>query len=1304
MESAEASRRLKGLNKRFHPLPFRSSRKRHHHKLDVSRLCSQELEKPKKLHLETAIVEDGRARALIVAPNDMSYRNLAFFLREKIRDLGGVFLEVLGEDEFREENYKSFNLIVLGNIENNRLIGFLYVHYYAFSDAIFPGEGGYELRTIHDPWGDGRNIILIGATDLDGAKRGVEDFLKILKPGRVLSIGRIIRVESGRIPPFIMNPSQDLMRRLEEKAITAMESEAHGNLAPYLSAAGIMYYITGNDCYAELFKRLAYMYWEYYKRPVTTTREAFGRWGFDADFYLHQMMPAWDLVEESPVFTDEDRLNITGIFIEFIRHVPPHTGQIDASGKIKPDETIRHNHATFAALGLAYAGTYFSKYYHLDEAKFWLELSDKVFAGQSKAFKPVCNCNSYQWLTLYHTLKYALVMRKLYYLESGNARKSADLAIISTDNLGYQVPYGDAGPYHGGWSQIPFLRGVAYYYRDGRYEWMIRKKTEAMKEIYEERKFVEYWPDIINSLGIHQFAVSIEPKEPVDLLGVKSFPLDREFFNYHGGHALAPYEKTFDKIVMRASYDPQKQYLLLDGLSCGGHSHPNGNAILRITDRGRIWLDDCTYMLGQMKHHNTLLVYKDGQSKVIPKFCELESIADLKEIGFSETSARDYNGVDWYRNIIWLKEKYFVILDEVEAKEDDEYGFHVIWRTVGAPIKRANSLIVNQRGVCLTIQNMDGAELKFEEDFEAGKDWVNYKYASPVVHVMRQVTDAFLRQGNRRTFINLLYTFEGEKKPVIKATRVGETQIAIHGDEIAYIGVAGEGGTVNLNISGENTLSIKTDASAYYISPSRCAVMNASFLDCGKAIFKSTSPISMELCINDEAAVIDAPNPCEITFTAEISEVKVYGGSSSLEKTGEGFKIWVKPGKYTLSLPGLSKTDFALKLENITFPEKEIKISRVKRLLKKRFGLIEVWSKKAGGKHDFTSITAVDLNNDGLNEVVAGSTDGKVYAFSSSGSEIWSFNVGGRVNSIHASDVDKDGEIEVICGLEDATIYLLDSEGRQKWSFIFPPHIGKPSVVTVFTADLNLDGREEIIAGLTNWLYFALKNDGNPLWKSEAIWPATVGCTADVDGDGRFEVLAGTKLNLSLINSDGSIRWRFSGGRDHYSPFGKGRVLDVYAGDIDGDGEVEILCACSDGYIYALNPMGRLKWRYNVGEEAVRVSAADINGDGRMEVIVGSTNFNIYSLRSNGERIWRKNLRDIIRDINLSDLNNDGKAEVISGCGNRLVILSGSGDEKAWCNVNGLINKIVISDLDNDGEKEIIVAAKNRGIFVLKSM
>jgi hypothetical protein len=259
-------------------------------------------------------------------------------------------------------------------------------------------------------------------------------------------------------------------------------------------------------------------------------------------------------------------------------------------------------------------------------------------------------------------------------------------------------------------------------------------------------------------------------------------------------------------------------------------------------------------------------------------------------------------------------------------------------------------------------------------------------------------------------------------------------------------------------------------------------------------------------------------------------------------------------------------------------------------------------------------------------------------------------------------------------------------------------------VVTIFTADLNMDGREEIIAGLTNWLYFALKSDGNTLWKSEAIWPATVGCAADVDGDGKVEVLAGTKLNLSLINPDGSVRWRFSGGRDHYSPFGKGRVLDVYVGDIDEDGEVEILCACSDGYLYALNAMERLKWKYNVGEEAIRVSAADINGDGKMEVIVGSTNFNIYSLRSDGEKIWRKNLKDVIRDINLNDVDGDGKVEVISGCGNRLVILGGSGDEKAWYNVNGLVGKIVTSDLDNDGEKEIIVTAKNKGIFILKSV
>ena len=76
--------------------------------------------------------------------------------------------------------------ILLGNVNTNPAIFPLYAHGYCFADRAFPGEGGYELRSIHDPFGSGANVVLIGASDDVGLARGIEAFVKKLTPELVL--------------------------------------------------------------------------------------------------------------------------------------------------------------------------------------------------------------------------------------------------------------------------------------------------------------------------------------------------------------------------------------------------------------------------------------------------------------------------------------------------------------------------------------------------------------------------------------------------------------------------------------------------------------------------------------------------------------------------------------------------------------------------------------------------------------------------------------------------------------------------------------------------------------------------------------------------------------------------------------------------------------------------------------------------------------------------------------------------------------------------------------------------------------
>ena len=67
-------------------------------------------------------------------------------------------------------------VILLGNLSNNRCVKELYYQYLLFTDRTYPGPGGYELRTLLDPFATGFNILHIGYSDSEGLEKAAASF------------------------------------------------------------------------------------------------------------------------------------------------------------------------------------------------------------------------------------------------------------------------------------------------------------------------------------------------------------------------------------------------------------------------------------------------------------------------------------------------------------------------------------------------------------------------------------------------------------------------------------------------------------------------------------------------------------------------------------------------------------------------------------------------------------------------------------------------------------------------------------------------------------------------------------------------------------------------------------------------------------------------------------------------------------------------------------------------------------------------------------------------------------------------
>ncbi|MDP6116530.1 MAG: hypothetical protein QGG53_32110, partial [Planctomycetota bacterium] len=142
------------------------------------------IQKLKKLFPETPLVRDGRAASFIVLPDKDDLSATVEKLRATIRARTGADLDALRADDVVDEDWwidfsgvGTSNLIALGNVNNNRLLSVLYGERYVVADSIYPGAGGYVVRTVHDPFAKGFNVLVLAGSNRAGVDKAVDVFI-----------------------------------------------------------------------------------------------------------------------------------------------------------------------------------------------------------------------------------------------------------------------------------------------------------------------------------------------------------------------------------------------------------------------------------------------------------------------------------------------------------------------------------------------------------------------------------------------------------------------------------------------------------------------------------------------------------------------------------------------------------------------------------------------------------------------------------------------------------------------------------------------------------------------------------------------------------------------------------------------------------------------------------------------------------------------------------------------------------------------------------------------------------------------
>jgi outer membrane protein assembly factor BamB len=309
-------------------------------------------------------------------------------------------------------------------------------------------------------------------------------------------------------------------------------------------------------------------------------------------------------------------------------------------------------------------------------------------------------------------------------------------------------------------------------------------------------------------------------------------------------------------------------------------------------------------------------------------------------------------------------------------------------------------------------------------------------------------------------------------------------------------------------------------------------------------------------------------------------------------------------------------------------------------------------------KDDYGHIRSLcfgNISGDSRREVVLGTSEGTLHAFTNSGRSLWTQELGEEILSVQTGYINRGRWEDIVVCSSDHSISIVSGangiKGQSKRELKIKriPSIDEWMTGFHVLAD-SRQGAIEIVIGSADKKIFLYDQN---LTTPSGIIETRQGIKtiyASAHGEGAMpEIVAGSLKNtVYAYTRDGTELWQY---------VTQDRVSAVCVRDIDGDGQVEIVIGSEDRNVHVLDSKGHLRWRYWLPHSILAVDAIDADNDGKIELFLGCADGNLYVLNRDGDFLWKYWATDRIRVVKVEDIDDDGNVEIALGAEDQLEVL-----------------------------------------------